>query len=73
MCADEGNLYIHGGINAAGVKLDDLYRINLASFRSKKLTIEGTAGDVTRAMHKMVVHDETLFLFGGLISGEQVR
>jgi len=71
MCADETHLYIHGGISAAGVKLDDLYRISLSSFRSKKINIEGSAGDMTRAMHKMTVHNETLFMFGGLIPGEQ--
>ena len=67
--SDDKFLYIHGGLDESGSKLGDLYRINLKSFRSKKCQIEEP---LTRAMHKMVIKDDKLFIFGGLTESDMI-
>ena len=50
--------------------MNDLYKINLKTFRSKKCQIED--GSLTRAMHKMVIFDNNIFLFGGLTETDSI-
>ncbi|CAG5091525.1 Oidioi.mRNA.OKI2018_I69.PAR.g13100.t2.cds [Oikopleura dioica] len=56
-------MFIHGGLTATG-KSNSLYRINLKTFRSKCCSIVNPPGNL--AMHKMVLFDDRIFLFGGL-------
>ena len=68
----DGNfLFIHGGLSSDGQKLNDLYKINLKSFRSKKCQIEND-GNLTRAMHKMVIFENNIFIFGGLTENDSI-
>ena len=68
----DGNfLFIHGGLSSDGQKLNDLYKINLKTFRSKKCQIEND-GSLTRAMHKMVIFEKNIFLFGGLTENDSI-
>ena len=50
--------------------MNDLYKINLKTFRSKKCQIED--GSLTRAMHKMVIFENNIFLFGGLTENDSI-
>ena len=50
--------------------MNDLYKINLKTFRSKKCQIED--GSLTRAMHKMVIFENNIFLFGGLTETDSI-
>ena len=50
--------------------MNDLYKINLKTFRSKKCQIED--GSLTRAMHKMVTFENNIFLFGGLTETDSI-
>jgi len=50
--------------------MNDLYKINLKTFRSKKCPIED--GSLTRAMHKMVIFENNIFLFGGLTETDSI-
>ena len=68
----DGNfLFIHGGLSSDGQKLNDLYKINLKTFRSKKCQIEHD-GNLTRAMHKMVIFENNIFIFGGLTETDSI-
>jgi len=71
MCTDGNFLFIHGGLSSDGQKLNDLYKINLKTFRSKKCQIEND-GSLTRAMHKMVIFEKNIFLFGGLTENDSI-
>jgi hypothetical protein len=70
MCTGRNFLFIHGGLSSDGQKLNDLYKINLKTFRSKKCQIED--GSLTRAMHKMVIFENKIFLFGGLTENDSI-
>ena len=50
--------------------MNDVYKINLKTFRSKKCQIED--GSLTRAMHKMVIFENNIFLFGGLTENDSI-
>ena len=68
--SDGNSLFIHGGLSSDGQKMNDLYKINLKTFRSKKCQIED--GSLTRAMHKMVTFENNIFLFGGLTETDSI-
>ena len=59
--------------------MNDLYKINLRTFRSKRCQIQSDESDsegLTRAMHKMVSYsngnDSNLFVFGGLTESDTI-
>lgn len=76
MCTDGNFLYIHGGLSLDGQKLNDFYKINLRTFRSKRCQVQSEGSEdsegLTRAMHKIVSYDSNLFLFGGLTESDTI-